>query len=877
MQHFLMKALCVIFLSLSFGILCAQDWKSINSMSTQLYREGQYPAAVKAADEAIELAITRYGFQSNERLISLSNKAYAQSGMGDYLKALSNFRTVVALSFIVYKQPHAAQIESLSELSKTFVTLGNYDSAEHYLNNARTIFNLIPKSNKAHLDTAALTILDAYISMNSLEASMKKRKGQVEQAIHLLEEQLVMIKELNGEEYRKVKDYQTTVNNLSAYYNDTPNIERARDYAVEYYDLVDEQGNNLDRIHAFQNLGNVYNNLSELDSANLYWQKALGLVESGSYQGSYIHTAILNNLGTLKLNREAYPDAINFLKQSLSIQERNEAVQPDLYQTTLFNLAESYHWSGQYQLADSLYSHLMDQLLENIVHNFTYLSDNEKMAFYKNQLSFIDHYLSFALTISGTIPLQGSDDPYVNTTIPGALYDLQLTTKAIILNASTRMKKNILNSNDSTLINVYSSWEESKNRLAQALVDGKMSQEELKWLKIKIEENEKWLLAHSRNFTKGFYLKRRTWQEVQQSLKADEAAVEIVRMIDGLVYGALIVTPETFEQPVLSLIMSTRSKRLDQQFYKNYYNSVTLQEEDTLSYSTYWQPIVDSIRSHLPNGKMPKRVFISNDGIYNQINLNTLWDKKNQQYVIDQTDIVVVTNTKELLERRSDTIVKEKNAVLFGRPQFSIQENASGGFMDLPGTGKEVELLGNALRQSKWETHVFTEKDATESNLKNADNPVILHLASHGYFKPQDDQVNSLAETMVRSGIALTGINDSGKEGEDGLLTALEMSSLNLDATHLVVLSACETGKGVVNNGEGVYGLQRAIHVAGAQHMVMSLWKVDDAATQQLMVDFYTRWMQTGDMRESFRSAQLTLRKAYPQPYYWGAFILTGQ
>jgi len=871
-----MKIPSVVLLFLSFGVGYGQDWSSVNAKSIQLYRDGQYKTSVEVADEAIKLAISNYGPQSNERLISLSNKAYAQSGMGDYLKALANFRWVASLSFIVYPLPHSSQIESLTELSKTFVTLGNYDSADHYLNNARTIFNLIPKNNKAHLDTAALTILEAYMSMNSLESSMKKRKGQVEQAIHLLEEQLVMIKDLYGEEYIKVKDYQTTVNNLSAYYNDTHDIEKARDYALEYYDLIEEQGSDLDRIHAFQNLGNVYNNLSELDSADLYWEKALSLIKSGPYEGTYIHTAILNNLGTLKLNIEAYPEAIKILKQSLSIQERKEAVRPDLYQTTLFNLAECYHWSKQYELADSLYSNLITQLLDDIVHNFTYLSDSEKMAFYKNQLSFIDHYLSFALTISGTIPLQNSDKPYINPGIPGALYDLQLTTKAIILNASTRMKKNILNSNDTTLIHIYTLWEERKNQLAQALVDGRVNSEELKWLKVKIEENEKWLLANSRNFTDGFQLKRRAWQEVQKALQPDEAAVEIVRMVDGLVYGALIVTSETTEQPIFSLIMSTKSKKLDEQFYKNYYNSTTLQMEDTLSYSTYWQPIIDSIKSHLPNGKMPKRIYISNDGIYNQINLNTLWDNENKEYVIDQTEVVVVTNTKELLERPVTSSSMIKKAVLFGRPQFSLSQNATGGFLDLPGTGKEVELLDNTLRKAKWKTDVFTEKNATEWNVKNLGNPAVLHLASHGYFKPQEGEGNTLAETMVQSGIALAGVNDKGADGEDGLLTALEMSSLNLDATRLVVLSACETGKGVTNNGDGVYGLQRAIHVAGAQHMIMSLWKVDDTATQMLMVGFYKGWMKTGDMRQSFRSAQQSLRKTYPDPYFWGAFILTG-
>ena len=129
---------------------------------------------------------------------------------------------------------------------------------------------------------------------------------------------------------------------------------------------------------------------------------------------------------------------------------------------------------------------------------------------------------------------------------------------------------------------------------------------------------------------------------------------------------------------------------------------------------------------------------------------------------------------------------------------------------------------------------------------------------------------------MIRSGIALAGASDQYATGEDGLVTAYEVISLNLDATELVVLSACETGKGEINQGEGVYGLQRALRVAGAQHIIMSLWKVDDTATQELMVHFYKRWATTGDMRNSFRYAQQELRKKYPNPYYWGAFILTG-
>ena len=626
-----------------------------------------------------------------------------------------------------------------------------------------------------------------------------------------------------------------------------------------------------------QNLGSIYNSKEQYDSANYYWSEALNHIATSNYKNTYLHTAILNNLGTLKLALESYDSAIVLLNESLRIQRSKEALQPSLYKTTLFNLAESYHWAGDYAQADSIYTDLIRGLLDDIVHDFTYLSDNEKLAFYKNQLEFIESYKSFALSISGLIPLQDSAVPYINKEIPGRLFDLQLTTKAIILNASKRMKNNILQSGDTILIKIYNLWEERKNRLAQGLVDGKIPAKDLNNLKVKIEENEKWLAENSRSFRSGFQFEKVSWRQIQKSLKPKEAAVEIIRLVDGLLYGALIITPETTQQPVMSLVMSTKSKHLDKQFYKNYYNSITLQMEDTLSYKTYWQPIIDSIRSHMPKHKMPQRIYLSNDGIYNQLNLNTLRNPRNGRFVLDETDLVVVTNTKDILNPRvSSKKRRNKQAALFGRPQYSTDENVTGKFTDLPGTGKEVELLSETLAMAKWQTQLFEGQDATEENLKNLDEPTVLHLASHGFFNPGENKDQySLAETMIRSGIALAGVNDSKHVTEDGLLTAFEVISLNLDSTLLVVLSACETAKGEMNHGEGVYGLQRALRVAGAQNMIMSLWKVDDEATQKLMVDFYTQWLKTNEMRTSFRSAQKKLRREYPNPYYWGAFILT--
>ena len=199
---------------------------------------------------------------------------------------------------------------------------------------------------------------------------------------------------------------------------------------------------------------------------------------------------------------------------------------------------------------------------------------------------------------------------------------------------------------------------------------------------------------------------------------------------------------------------------------------------------------------------------------------------------------------------------------------------------------------------------------ALEGRLKaECRSPRILHLATHGFFLPDEafdpgQQSRGfgfdsgeffsaqrgparlwgplMENPMLRSGLALAGANtwlragSLPEEAEDGLLTAEDVTGLDLLATELVVLSACETGLGQVRVGEGVFGLRRAFVLAGAKTLIMSLWKVPDEQTRGLMESFYDR-LQAGEGRaDALRQAQLALKAKYPDPFYWGAFICQG-
>jgi CHAT domain-containing protein len=375
-----------------------------------------------------------------------------------------------------------------------------------------------------------------------------------------------------------------------------------------------------------------------------------------------------------------------------------------------------------------------------------------------------------------------------------------------------------------------------------------------------------------------------------------------------VIYAFLVITPQTKTQP--DLILASNGKDMESKFVNYYRNNIKFRLEDSRSYNNYFE----SLATYLKDRQI-KKVYLSVDGVYNQISLNTIKNPATQKYIIDEFDIRLITNTREVIEKKN-LKSNSQSSVLIGFPKFNLlsagEEAATtrsvtrggnlsrglrGGLLRymrgedgisvLPGTQEEIRQISKLSPNPE----IFMEDMASEGLIKEVISPMILHIATHGYFLEDDEPAlnqeegksNYVPSPLLKSGIILAGAENFLKsgipvndEGDDGILTAYEAMNLNLDDTELVVLSACETGLGVVKNGEGVYGLQRAFKMAGARSMIMSLWSVDDAATQELMSLFYAERSKYADHHEAFRIAQQKLKEKYTHPFYWGAFIMVG-
>ncbi|HNC43409.1 MAG TPA: CHAT domain-containing protein [Acidobacteriota bacterium] len=300
-------------------------------------------------------------------------------------------------------------------------------------------------------------------------------------------------------------------------------------------------------------------------------------------------------------------------------------------------------------------------------------------------------------------------------------------------------------------------------------------------------------------------------------------------------------------------------------------------------------------------------LLLSPDGALNLIPFAALVDESHR-YLVESHEITYLSSGRDLL-RLKEKVPTNQPALVLANPKF---DDGSGPTIfgqnfdplaQLPGGEEEGKFLKSLFPK----TQLKQGADATETAIKQANQPEILHIATHGYFLEPDQATQTLTQALenrslslslsdqtvspefvrqssplLRSMLFFSGANrqpSTTENTDDGILTALEVASLNLWGTKLVVLSACDTGVGEIKRGDGVYGLRRALVLAGSESQMISLWPVSDAGTRELMFKFYRR-LKAGEGRsEALRNAQLDLIKNPKRnhPYFWASFIQSGE
>ena len=582
---------------------------------------------------------------------------------------------------------------------------------------------------------------------------------------------------------------------------------------------------------------------------------------------------LLNLAYTYRLTGQ-YKRALDYFAQAFSYLKRSQLERNPSYATWISRYLVTHVAEGNLREAEKLILMAKKNYINQIVTFFPHLTEKEKELFYRDIKWRFEAFNSFEIL------------RYVqNPEIAGEMYDNQLISKAILLNETSKWKKRILASGDVLLITQFAEWQKKKETLGRYYQSG-TSNSDLRALEREVEKLEKKLMQRSELFTFSQDRKSNHWKDVQKALRPGEAAIEIFRFrtfdfdlgnqfTDSVYYAALVITPATRKYPELVLIKN--GTELESKFLNYYRNGILMKYLDSVSYYQFWEPLEQALVNQ-------KKVYISNDGVFNQINLNTLYNPRTKRYILEDYQLQQVTNTRELIEK-SEQEHYNNFVVLMGNPDFgyagiSISDPKSrfnDELVPLPATKKELELVNSIFREQGWKREIYMGKQATEDHLKSIHRPQVLHIATHGYFGGYNIDYGSI-NPLLNSGLYLAGVSkDSSQKQEDGILTAYEAMQLNLDNTELVILSACETGLGKIDNGEGVYGLQRAFKVAGAQNIIMSLWKVDDQTTQQLMTAFYKYWFKTQDKSQAFKQAQLKIKAISPHPYYWGAFVMVGE
>jgi len=892
------------------GVNSIEHANILDILALDLSDIGEYQNAIETTLQTVQIKELILQESDPSFLFSLQNLALFNSYIGEYGNAIEISKKVKAIQEKELPNNLSDYLRTISALAEYYSNNFQFYESLNECNQALPIFKTY--DNKLAYSNLLENLSRAYFGVNNYAKSKE-----------LKSESLEIKKDILG---IKHPDY------LESLDNDVVNYILIGDY--DYASNLALSSLKIKKVVLGENHPNYAITLSnyayilyiggELTKAMEYANKAINIL--GDSPLSYLS---FTTLAYSNFHFGDYEKAIfNFIK---IIETSNTKVssQP-MFATVLKDIAFSYAELSDFKNANSNILN-SKSIIENIVSDkFNFLTERERENLWTLENEFYEKsFPSYSYKYHPSSP-----------SISTFAYDNELFAKGLLLNTSLHIQNAILESRDTNLTKTWDELRLLKQHIGFPQMKSPAEQFNLTQLEEKAFSLEKILAQKSQLYKQNQEELHVKWQDVQNALKINEAAIEFVSfnyydikksvLTDSTLYYALILKKNDHYPALIPLC---EQKQLDSLFIEgnaapnNLYASSrgVTRVDDNISLIANGDKLYDLVWKPLEKELMDiKTVYYSPSGTLHQIAFAAL-PTDSTHYLCDKFNLVQLSSTRQLATSAWQTKSEQiSSTALFGGIKYDLENQevaelqrsfpknellvsrgftpdstrCSKSFGFLEGTKTEVESISANLIANNIKTSLFTGINGNEETFKtlSGQNISVLHIATHGFFypvlkqKPDNfDRMISFGEQkfryvpnpLLRSGLVFAGGNRAWKGEEpisgmeDGILTAQEISEMNLQNTELVVLSACETGLGDIKGGEGVFGLQRAFKLAGVKTIIMSLWNVPDPETSELMQSFYKNWLGSLDKHDAFRLAQKEIKSKHPsEPYYWAGFVM---
>ena len=877
--------------------------RRLRAQAARLLRAGEAAKAVPIAERA--LAVAERVLEPDDVFVALlaTSLGVAYEEAAEYSHAQRQYARALEVLTAKLGPDHPQTAFVQSRLGARYTSLGDYATAE------RLILEALRRQEAALGPEHPILAL----TLRSLGVLCDER-GDFDGAVRAFERAAAIVAKWHGTDNEL---FWTLENNLGAVYTNLRDYQRAEPYLVRSLAAREKMlGPEHPRLAVpVQNLGIIAREKKDYAAAERYYLRALAIREKSVGLDHPAVAGTLNNLANVYGAQGDYARSLAMHLRALSITEKHASrwVQPIL---SLGNIARTYAALGDYQKALEFQSRVDAALEVHTALNLAIGSERQKIAYLNGIAERTERTVSFNLQLQ-------PDNAEATRLAAGAL----LQRKGRALDAMTNTLAAIrlhAGADDRLLLDRLS---ETTTRFAQLALAGpqKTPAEEHRRTLHELEDTRERLEAEISQRSDEFRAasRRVTFDAVQAAIPAGAALIEfaVYRPFNPKAQSMTVA----YGQPRYAVYVVRGEKAIGRDLgdaaaidaaVEDY--RAALQDPNRADLRRVARALDEKIMRPVRGlARDAARLLISPDGQLALIPFEALVDEDGR-YLVERHPITYLSAGRDLLRmqvarasRSAPVIVADP---LFGEPApaasgarpdanaassrparrsiTSGADLASMYFAPLAGTIQEARSIQSVFP----DVQVLAGAQATESALKRVQAPRILHIATHGFFLQGEgttDRTDAAAagtrairatpsridNPLLRSGLALAGANLSAAAKDDGILTALEAAHLNLWGTKLVTLSACDTGIGVVRDGDGVYGLRRSIFLAGAETLVMSLWPVSDYVTRELMSAYYKGLKNGLGRGDALRQVQLSMlkRKNRSHPFYWASFIQAGE